>query len=124
MRLHEEVVLPAVKLSLAIKHSSTQYEFSPRVTSFPSFTNEPVVLEHLSCLTTIDVSSRKTLKPHSPVIVLEDGNIGRTILLLEPGLCRINREAEGNKSLRHPVCLIELAKPMKKQNKGFIRGRI
>lgn len=120
MRLHEQILLPVAKLASSIQQSSSQYEFYPHMPSSPFLNYQAVVIEDLNYISVIDVSTRKTLKPDSPVVSQEDGKIGYPILLLEPSLARTNSGTNNSTLLRRSVYLIQLAKPMRKRNQAAV----
>ncbi|KAL9116713.1 MAG: hypothetical protein Q9187_006757 [Circinaria calcarea] len=118
MRLYEQVFVPAAKLALEIQLSSTHYEFSPRMPSFPTLGYEAAVMDNLKYNTLIDVSTRRKLKPDNPVIARKDGKIGYPLLLLEPSLSRVDISTKRN--LRKPVFLVELEEPLRKGDRGNV----
>ena len=65
-------------------------------------------MDHLKYNTLIDVSTRKKLKPDSPVVAKKDGKIGYPLFLLEPSLDRVDVGANRKRNLRKPVYLVEL----------------
>ena len=119
VRLYEQVCVPAAKLASDIQLSSSRYEFNPRMPKFPILRYKVAVMDNLKHVTAIDVSTRKTLKPDSPVVAKKDGKIGQPLLLLEPSLSRVDIGAS-KRLLRKPVYLIELADALKKRDRGSI----
>ena len=117
MRLYDLVILPAAELASTIQLSTVNYEFRPPISSVPML-SRVALEEDLDRYTLIDVLSRKKLTPKSPVVVKEDGTIGRLILLLEPSLHRLGSGTNKSIELRKAVHCVKLAEPLKKRNRA------
>lgn len=111
-RLHHDVSRYAAQLEASIHQSSTNYHFQR--TRKPECYHGPIKNTDLTGRTFIDVETRKTLKPDSPMIPDRDGYIGRPLILIEPGLDRC--DVGGKKTrLRQPNYLIKLHTPLSRR---------
>ncbi|KAL8945800.1 MAG: hypothetical protein Q9222_007711 [Ikaeria aurantiellina] len=110
-RLLEKVVNPAVALATMIQTSSTKYKFFPDITSRNLLSTYTLNKDDLSIAKLIDVSTRRTLKVDSPFQADEQGQIGTQIMLLAPGLYRINTSTAPLPLVKE-IKLIELFKPL------------
>ena len=117
VRLREQVVLPAVDFATRIQLSASTYGFNPDPGGNPfEGYREKVALgpKLLHDYKIIDVHSRKTLKPDSPVVLDKNGSFGYVVMQVEPGLMRVN-EGKDNTTLRQPVFLTKLHQPLGKR---------
>ncbi|MCJ1427055.1 hypothetical protein MMC29_004958 [Sticta canariensis] len=111
-RLHQDVSRYAAQLEASIHQSSTKYRFQPM--HGPGHIYERVTTSMLTSSTWIDVETRKTLKPDSLVTSDRDGYIGRTLMLIEPGLERY--DAGGRRwCIRPSKYLIKLDTPLSRR---------
>lgn len=115
-RLYQDVSRCTVQLEASIHQSSTEYRFWPEFEKLGCL-HEPIMKVDMAYVTCIDVETRKTLKPDSPVVPDSDGFIGRTLLLLEPGLERYDKSEKKTTTLRQSKYLIKLFTPLARRTR-------
>lgn len=110
-QLHRDISKHAAQLESSIHLSSTKYrfEYMADVLEYPY---NPVTAKLLADIAWVDVETRKTLKPDSPVIPDCQGLIGTPLLLIEPFLIRQDHEERKNLMLRKSKILIKLYAPL------------
>ena len=108
--LYEKVIKPAVDLAITMQTSMTTYQFDIQAPSDTLFMPYSVSEASLGRCQMIDVATRKTLKPDSPVVADSNGNIGDRIMTLSPALYRCNEDKFV--LLAQEVILVELYKPL------------
>ncbi|KAL8904508.1 MAG: hypothetical protein Q9207_003230 [Kuettlingeria erythrocarpa] len=109
--LHNRVVAPAAKLADTIRTSSTTYEFKFTTKLLLSITGNNFTEQNLAAYRLVDIDTRKTLKPDSPVEASGNGQIGSGIMILAPALYRCDPGRE-TLQLVKATCLIQLFKPL------------
>lgn len=114
LRLCHDVLGYTVQLEASIHQSSTEYRFWPVYEQLGCL-YAPFTIADMTGITCIDVETRKTLKPDSPVIPDSDGFIGRRLLLVEPGLERYDKSKKKTITLRQPQYLVQLHTPLAKR---------
>ena len=102
-RLYEKVVRPSFKLAINLQGSSTSYKFAPDMIGPSTYSFNHIPARLLGKSTLIDVSTRKTLKRDRPVVADTHGCIRKPLLLVEPGLFRLNGAEEDATELRQPT---------------------
>ena len=117
VRLHQQVLLPAVEFATKIQLSASTYNFTPKPAKnpFEGFQEQfHINTNQLQEFKLLDVHSRKTLKPDSAVMVDENGFFAYVLMPVEPGL---SRENEGKEStpLRQAIFLVDLYHPLGKR---------
>lgn len=115
-RLHHDISQYAAQLESNIHLSSTEYRFE----SMPDVIGcsfSPVKAKSLADITWVDVETRKTLKPDSPVISDCDGFIGKPLLMIEPRLGRQDQRGRKETPLRKGKYLIKLDTPLARRNR-------
>ncbi|KAI4195682.1 MAG: hypothetical protein LQ346_003375 [Caloplaca aetnensis] len=109
--LRNRVVAPAAKLADTIRTSSTTYEFKYTTKMLLSITAYNVTQQNLSGYRLVDIDTRKTLKPDSPVEASGNGQIGSGIMVLAPALYRCDPGREALQIVK-ATFLIQLFKPL------------
>ena len=109
---YEQVMQPASKLAIKLRASCSTYGFCFPGAAFEKF--EPVTTTMLKDHCMIDVKTRMTLKPNTGVVADKNGVFGKCIIMLEPGLYRVNKGKE-HSILRQDAILIELDHPITKR---------
>lgn len=110
-KFHEKVTLCALKLVSKLQLSTSEYSFVFPAEIFAIY--KPVYHRHLGPYKFVDIKTRKTLKPSSPVVANETGRIGKIVVPLEPGLDRMNG-SEAEIRLRPNAYLVRLDHSLKK----------
>ena len=111
-RFQDQVMQPASKLAITLRGSCSTYCFHITGTPFPRF--KPLTTNRIRDECMIDVKTRMTLKPNTGVVADESGVFGKFIMMLEPGLYRVNKGKEDS-TLRRGVFLVELDHPITKR---------
>ena len=111
-RFHEQVMQPASKLAITLQGSCSIYCF--HITKAPFSKFKPLTTNRIKNNCMIDVKTRMTIKPNTGVVADESGVFGKFIMMLEPGLYRVNKGKEDS-TLRQPVYLVELDHPITKR---------
>lgn len=111
MRLHQDVSMYAAQLESSIHLSSTDYRFES-MHHMPKCLYEPVTVKFLNDIISVDVETRMTLKPDSPVVADCDGLIGIPLLLVEPFLKRQDKLERKEIMLRKTTFLVKLFSPL------------
>ena len=111
-KLFNEIVKPAMSLTLKIKLSPVRYKFFPPYPCEPCPKNRRVFLEELGDFKYTDIRTRRILTRGSQIIPNETGAIGHFLLILEPSLVRYGQTKE---TLRETVAVIVLDKPLGKR---------
>ena len=111
-RFHKQIMQPASKLATTLQASCSNYCFQIAEAPFPKF--DPLTTNHIQSNGMIDVKTRMTLKPNTGVVADDNGVIGKFIMMLEPGLYRVNKGKEDS-TLRQGVFLVELHHPITKR---------
>ena len=111
-RFHEQIMQPASKLATTLRASCSTYWFQIAETPFPKF--NPLTTNLIRTNRMIDLKTRMTLKPNAGLVADENGVFGKLIMMLEPGLYRVNKGKEDS-TLRPCVYLVELDHPITKR---------
>ena len=111
--LCESIIIPATRLADSVQLSSTQYQFDKLYDENPILNMEDQPVEVLKMWKVIDMISRKTVKPNSPVTADGKGLIGRPIILLEPGLYRSSGQVL---ELRPPTVVFRFNQAIRRQS--------
>ena len=106
---------PAAKVATTIQTSASAYRYSIADQPFGNW--EPVSLRHMKMHRMLDIKNGRFLKPDAAVVADKQGNIGRFIIPLEPGLYRTN-EGKDETKLRPEMFLVELSHPVAKSSQG------
>ena len=109
---YEQVMQPALKLAITLQGACSTYCFDIAESPFTKF--KPLTTDQIKDHCMIDIKTRMTLKPNAGVVADENGVFGRCIMMLEPGLYRINKGKEDS-TLRQRVYLVELDHPIRKR---------
>ena len=117
--LSESIILPAVRLADSVQLSSMQYDFSK--IDDPVLHVREQTVEALVKYKVIDVLTRKTVKPNSPIVADENGLIGEPIILLEPGLYRVS--GRQSLKLRPATVVFRFNNPVRRQRAEGLRER-
>ncbi|SLM40395.1 hypothetical protein LPUS_01406 [Lasallia pustulata] len=121
--LHERIVIPAMELALNIQLTLGRYYFSPCMDSISAAKHRFTLNDISAHSVMIDISTRRTLKDKSLVILADDGTIGAELLVLEPSLLRRGRGGNPDVLMRKVVYLVELDRPLGKSLKGPVPGQ-
>lgn len=114
-RLHDQVVLPTVKLAVTMKTSSSCYKFYPAEGMDLSTRWDLARTEFIHGYKFVDLDTRKTLKSNSFFTLDENGNLGKPLFLFEPGLARLGDGMKQDVQLYRPSFLLKLYTPLGKR---------
>lgn len=91
--LHEKVMLPAAKLATKLQVSNTIYK--ARIPG-STYNWRPFNMNHFNeACSFVDVETRKSLKPHSNLLLGCVGDIGDILIPFESGLVRVDDSGRG-----------------------------
>lgn len=108
---YQQVLEPAAKVATMIKTSASTYKYF--LPDQPFQKRIPLVLTHMEKYKMLDIKNGSYLKANAAVIADKQGNIGKCIIPLEPGLYR-TKEGQGQTLLLSVTCLVELNHPVVK----------
>lgn len=114
-RFYQQVLEPAAKVATTIRISGSTYTYFMADTPFCNWA--PLGLGHMKKHKMLDVKNGSYLKSNAAFVADKQGNIGKIIIPLEPGLCR-TKEGKDETTLRPEMYLVELNHPVAKRNQG------
>lgn len=112
---YQQVLEPAAKVATMIQTSASTYRYS--MSDHPFRYWEPLGLRHMKTHTMLDIKNGGYLKANAAVIADNQGNIGKFIIPLEPGLYRM-KDGKMEKILRPVTYLVELNNPVAKNSQA------
>ena len=110
--LHSSIVLPAIKLSNAIRVATTDYEFFSHLFARPASQPTAIHRNWVSHYQMLDQATQKVLRADSPLKVRDDGRIGDELFVVSPGVVRTSKDGKERSVLVKPTLLVKLDEPL------------
>ena len=119
--LHTSVIVPAVKLSNAIRIAVTDYTFFSHAFARPTERPYGVYRNEIQHHQMLDCATQKMIRPDSTLKVDEHGRIGEELFVISSGMLRVSKgRGEGREGHRggertvmvKPMMLVKLDEPM------------
>ncbi|KAL9031250.1 MAG: hypothetical protein Q9196_000718 [Gyalolechia fulgens] len=105
IRFEERVLRPAVDLAVAMKTSITLYSFSNYLTHESRLKQVPLPSFALQGYRMINIDTRETLRAEKASKLDNDGVVGYQVLLLAPGLHRLDSRTPAKRLTPDVVCV-------------------
>lgn len=117
--IYQQIILPAIQLSVKMRLSTTDYRLASRRFAKESGQGSKIFVYEVKDSSMIDITTQKIIRPDSNLKVADDGRIGQEMLVITPALLRDQKDGRSRILICKPTVLVKLDEPMGKRSRGM-----